>query len=43
MGAELDNLKDGSEIYSTQSAMVLEDLIAKFLVGKVSGGDDDDF
>ncbi len=43
VGAELDNLKDGSEIYSTQSAMVLEDLIAKFLVGKVSGGDDDDF
>lgn len=35
-GAELDNLTDGSEIYNTQSALVLEDLIAKFLVGKVS-------
>lgn len=35
-GAELDNLADGSEIYNTQSALVLEDLIAKFLVGKVS-------
>lgn len=35
-GAELDNLADGSEIYDTQSALVLEDLIAKFLVGRVS-------
>ncbi|RLT92961.1 MAG: outer membrane lipid asymmetry maintenance protein MlaD [Ketobacter sp.] len=35
-GAELDNLTDGSEIYDTQSALVLEDLIAKFLVGRVS-------
>lgn len=35
-GAELDNLADGSEIYNTQSALVLEDLIAKFLVGRVS-------
>ena len=34
--AELDNLVDGSEIYNTQSALVLEDLIAKFLVGRVS-------
>ncbi|MAR89877.1 MAG: outer membrane lipid asymmetry maintenance protein MlaD [Pseudomonadota bacterium] len=38
-GAELDNLTDGSEIYNTQSAMVLEDLIAKFLVGQVSSDD----
>ena len=36
VGAELDNLKEGSEIYNTQSALVLEDLIAKFLVGRVS-------
>ena len=36
VGAELDNLENGSEIYSTQSALVLEDLIAKFLVGRVS-------
>jgi len=35
-GAELKNLADGSEIYNTQSALVLEDLIAKFLVGRVS-------
>ena len=35
-GSELDNLVDGSEIYNTQSALVLEDLIAKFLVGRVS-------
>lgn len=35
-GAELENLADGSEIYNTQSALVLEDLIAKFLVGRVS-------
>ena len=40
VGAELDNLADGSEIYSTQSALVLEDLIAKFLVGRVSGDDE---
>ncbi len=36
VGAELDNLESGSEIYNTQSALVLEDLIAKFLVGRVS-------
>lgn len=36
VGAELDNLENGSEIYDTQSALVLEDLIAKFLVGRVS-------
>ncbi len=36
VGAELDNLVAGSEIYNTQSALVLEDLIAKFLVGRVS-------
>lgn len=35
-GAELENLVEGSEIYNTQSALVLEDLIAKFLVGRVS-------
>lgn len=30
-GAEEDNLKEGSEILYTQSAVVLEDLISKFL------------
>lgn len=38
VGAEDENLKDGDEIVDTQSAMVLEDLIAKFVVGKVSDG-----
>lgn len=39
VGAEDDNLQDGDEIVNTQSALVLEDLIAKFVVGKVSEGD----
>lgn len=39
VGAEDDNLKEGDEIVNTQSALVLEDLIAKFVVGKVSEGD----
>jgi len=38
VGAEDDVLADGGEIYNTQSALVLEDLIAKFVVGKVSEG-----
>lgn len=36
VGAEDDNLKEGDEIVDTQSALVLEDLIAKFVVGRVS-------
>jgi len=36
-GADDKVLKNGDEIYNTQSAMVLEDLISKFLVNKVSG------
>lgn len=38
VGAEEDSLKEGDEIVDTQSAMVLEDLVAKFVVGKVSEG-----
>ena len=33
-------LEDGSEIWSTQSAIVLENLIGKFLVNAGSGGED---
>lgn len=33
-------LEDGSEIYFTQSAIVLENLIGKFLVGSKSGDDE---
>lgn len=40
VGAEDENLTDGGEIVDTQSAMVLEDLIAKFVVGKVNEGGD---
>lgn len=36
VGAELENLTDGDEIFNTQSALVLEDLISKFLVGRVT-------
>lgn len=36
VGAETEYLQDGDEIWDTQSALVLEDLIAKFLVNKVS-------
>ena len=38
VGAEEEFLKEGSEIVDTQSALVLEDLIAKFVVGKVNEG-----
>ena len=38
VGAEDEVLKDGDEISDTQSAMVLEDLISKFVVGKVNDG-----
>ncbi len=34
VGAEDDNLTDGDEIEDTQSALVLEDLISKFLFNK---------
>jgi phospholipid/cholesterol/gamma-HCH transport system substrate-binding protein len=40
VGAEDENMKEGDEIVDTQSALVLEDLIAKFVVGRVSGGND---
>jgi phospholipid/cholesterol/gamma-HCH transport system substrate-binding protein len=33
-------LENGSEIYFTQSAIVLENLIGKFLVSSGSGGDE---
>jgi len=33
-------LENGSEIYFTQSAIVLENLIGKFLVNSGSGGDE---
>lgn len=36
VGFEEENLKDGDVINDTQSAMVLEDLIGKFLFNKVS-------
>lgn len=36
MGAEEDNLKNGDEFQSTNSALVLEDLIGKFLFNKVT-------
>lgn len=36
VGAEDENLVDGDEIDDTQSALVLEDLISKFLVNSVS-------
>jgi phospholipid/cholesterol/gamma-HCH transport system substrate-binding protein len=32
IGAEEDYLKDGDEIYDTQSAIILEELIGKFLL-----------
>lgn len=38
VGADETYLKEGGEIVDTQSALVLEDLIAKFLVGKVNEG-----
>ncbi|WP_420554329.1 outer membrane lipid asymmetry maintenance protein MlaD [Neptuniibacter marinus] len=36
VGAEDENLKDGAYIEDTQSALVLEDLIGKFLFNEVS-------
>lgn len=36
VGAEEEYLADGDEIWDTQSALVLEDLVAKFLFNKVS-------
>jgi phospholipid/cholesterol/gamma-HCH transport system substrate-binding protein len=32
LGAEEEYLKDGDEIYDTQSAIILEELIGKFLL-----------
>lgn len=39
VGGEDDFLVDGSEIYDTQSAMVLEELIGRFLFNTVSNDD----
>ena len=39
-GGSEDSLEDGSEIYSVQDAIVLENLIGKFLVNAGSGGDE---
>ena len=39
-GGSEDNLEDGSEIYIVQDAIVLENLIGKFLVNAGSGGDE---
>ena len=36
VGAETEYLQDGDEIWDTQSALVLEDLVAKFLFNQVS-------
>lgn len=36
MGAEEDSMKNGDEFQSTNSALVLEDLIGKFLFNKVT-------
>lgn len=38
-GAEEEFLREGSELTLTQSAMVLENLIGKFLFDKAAGGD----
>jgi phospholipid/cholesterol/gamma-HCH transport system substrate-binding protein len=39
-GGSEDNLEDGSEIFFVQDALVLENLIGKFLVSSSSGGDE---
>ena len=39
VGGEEDLLVDGSEIYDTQSALVLEELIGRFLLNTVSKED----
>lgn len=39
-GGSEDSLEDGSEIYIVQDAIVLENLIGKFLVNAGSGGDE---
>lgn len=39
-GAEEEVLKDGDEIEQTQSSLVLEDLIGKFLFNKANGPDE---
>jgi len=40
-GGDSKRLKDGSTIYDTQSSLVLEDLIGKFLLNSVNRGDSD--
>lgn len=39
-GGDLENLRDGDEILFTQSAVVLENLISKYLFDSASGGDE---
>lgn len=41
-GGDMDNLQDGDTIEITQGALVLENLISKFLFSVTSGGDDKD-
>ncbi len=41
-GADENNLKDGDRIVSTQSAVVLENLIGQFLYGKAEQGGNSD-
>ncbi|TVQ48236.1 MAG: outer membrane lipid asymmetry maintenance protein MlaD [Gammaproteobacteria bacterium] len=40
-GGSLDSLRDGDEIYLTQSALVLESLISRFLFSQSEDDDDD--
>lgn len=39
-GADMENLKQGDEVLFTQSAVVLENLISKYLFDSASGGDE---
>lgn len=39
-GGDLENLRDGDEILFTQSAVVLENLISKYLFDQASGGEE---
>lgn len=39
-GADIENLKNGDEVLFTQSAVVLENLISKYLFDSASGGEE---
>ncbi|HLU62540.1 MAG TPA: outer membrane lipid asymmetry maintenance protein MlaD [Gammaproteobacteria bacterium] len=39
-GGDIENLKDGDEVLFTQSAVVLENLISKYLFDTASGGEE---